>query len=289
MNPNDIGCVIKSLPDVDKITAAATAVNINPANRPRVERARGLMAFASRDESAVITPYHLALLTTKYWGAKGVNLTVGFTETIAADLRERILSHMNAWSVCCNAKFSWSKTSPQVRITRSGDGYWSYLGTDILHIPADQPTMCLQDFTMSTPESEYKRVVRHEVGHTLGFPHEHMRQEIVSRLDEAKTIAWGRSQLGWDVGTVRQQILTPIDPTTIQATPAADVDSIMCYQLPASITKNGKPIPGGLDINANDQAFAGKLYPLAVTPPPASTRTIVITGASKVTVDGNVV
>jgi len=55
-------------------------------------------------------------------------------------------------------------------------GYWSYLGTDILHIPKNRPTMCLENFSMDTLESEYKRVVRHETGHTLGFPHEHMRR-----------------------------------------------------------------------------------------------------------------
>ena len=55
-------------------------------------------------------------------------------------------------------------------------GYWSYLGTDVLHIPVDQQTMNLQGFTERTPESEYRRVVRHETGHTMGFPHEHMRR-----------------------------------------------------------------------------------------------------------------
>jgi hypothetical protein len=35
----------------------------------------------------------------------------------------------------------------------------------------------------------------------------------------------------------------------------------MCYQLPGSITKDGKPINGGVDINQSDQAFMNKLYP----------------------------
>ena len=38
----------------------------------------------------------------------------------------------------------------KVRITRDLAGYWSYLGTDILLIPPDQPTMCLQGFTERT-------------------------------------------------------------------------------------------------------------------------------------------
>jgi hypothetical protein len=31
----------------------------------------------------------------------------------------------------------------------------------------------------TTPDAEFYRVVRHETGHTLGFPHEHMRKEII--------------------------------------------------------------------------------------------------------------
>ena len=45
----------------------------------------------------------------------------------------------------------------------------------------------------------------------------------------------------------------------------------MCYQLPAAIMKNGKPIKGGKDINPRDHRFASSLYPKksrAATPPP---------------------
>src|SRR6185436_14664078 len=148
---------------------------------------------------------------------------------------------------------------PQVRIARERDGYWSYLGTDVLHIPRNQATMNLEAFTMSTPESEYRRVVRHETGHTLGMPHEHMRRELVDRIDAAKAIAFfGRTQ-GWSEQMVRQQVLTPIEER-----------SIMCYQIPGNITKTGQPILGGIDIDPSDASFAGLIYPKPKTtaPPP---------------------
>ena len=48
-----------------------------------------------------------------------------------------------------NVTFTESRTNPQVRIARvPDDGYWSYVGTDILSIPADEPTMNLEGFTM---------------------------------------------------------------------------------------------------------------------------------------------
>jgi hypothetical protein len=89
----------------------------------------------------VPTPEHIALLTTKYWGSSGVNLTVGFLDGAPQDLRSRILSHMNAWGQAANVIFQETNTDPQVRIARVGSGYWSYLGTDILNIPSDQQTM----------------------------------------------------------------------------------------------------------------------------------------------------
>jgi hypothetical protein len=39
----------------------------------------------------------------------------------------------------------------------------------------------------------------------------------------------------------------------------------MCYQLPGSITKNGKPIVGGSDIDPQDYKFAASIYPKQVT------------------------
>ncbi|KAK9805208.1 hypothetical protein WJX72_005998 [[Myrmecia] bisecta] len=76
----------------------------------------------------------------------------------------------------------------------------------------------------------YDRVVEHETGHTLGFPHEHMRREIVNKIDPQAAYAYfGRPPNNWDRTTVDQQ--------------------------------DKKPIPGGLDINEADFDFAHKLYP----------------------------
>jgi hypothetical protein len=73
--------------------------------------------------------------------------------------------------------------------------------------------MNLQDFSMNTPESEYHRVVRHETGHTLGFPHEHLRKELVARIDPHKVYAYFLATQGWDRATVDAQVLTPLDDT----------------------------------------------------------------------------
>lgn len=261
---NAIVCLPKRLPHDQMVHAARTAVAINPLNSAPLERLTRVMPEFKP------TAERLAVVVTKYWGVTGVSLTVGFLDNPPANLRKRIIQHMNAWNKTANVKFVETKTSPQVRIARvSGDagGYWSYVGTDILHIPAKEQTMNLEGFTMDTPDSEFVRVVRHETGHTLGFPHEHMRRALVEKLDVAKTLAYFERTQGWSEEEVRAQVLTPIEESSLLGT-AADPNCIMCYQIPGDITKDGKPIVGGKDIDPSDYAFAAKIYPKKGSPLP---------------------
>ncbi len=256
-----IVCTPKTLPRQAWVSAAAIATRINPVNHPPIERLTQVMrAFRPTVE-------HIAVLTTKYWHAGGVHLTVGFLDDPPADLRARVLQHMNAWAKSANVDFTETDTDPQVRIARDASGYWSYLGTDVLSIPPDQQTMNLQAFTMQTPESEFHRVVRHETGHTMGFPHEHMRRELVDLIDPDKAIAFFGNTQGWSADEVRAQVLTPIEESSLLGTAHADPESIMCYQIPGTITKNGEPIVGGLDIDGQDYSFAATIYPI---PQPAA-------------------
>lgn len=248
-------CSIKTLPEALWEKAAARATEIYPGNAPAVQQYRQLTGH-------VLPPAHIAAMTTKYWKAGKVKLTVGFLDSPPQDLQRRILSHMNAWSDYANVSFVISKTSPQVRIARvAGDGYWSYLGTDILSIKASAPTMNLDGFTMNTADSEFHRVVRHETGHTLGFPHEHMRPEIVQRIDPVEAKAYFLKSDGWSAKDVEEQVLTPLKNSALIKTDQPDMKSIMCYWLPAEIMKDHEAVPGGTDIDKQDGKFAGMLYP----------------------------
>lgn len=251
-----IVCLPKPLPKKFIISAAAKATEINPLNHPPINRLIGVVKNFVPDKMSI------AVLTTKYWGNKGVKLTVGFLDNPPADLRARIVSHMNAWNKTANVTFVQTQTDPQVRIARTeGDGYWSYLGTDILTIPKDEPTMNLESFTMQTLDSEFHRVVRHETGHTLGSPHEHMRRQLVKLIDVDKAINFFGITQGWTPEMVRQQVLTPIEEGSLRGTAHADPKSIMCYQIPGQITKSGEPILGGNDIDSSDFAFMALIYP----------------------------
>lgn len=249
-------CTPKGLPVSLQVDAAQTAVRQNPVNAPAFNMARGFDAEVPTD------PLRIAVLTQKYWGPQQRKLSVSFMETTSVALRDKIISHMNAWNKAIGISFAYTRGVGNVRISRGSGGYYSYVGTDILHIAKDRQTMNLERFTLNTPDSEYRRVVRHETGHSLGFPHEHMRREVVNRLDRQKCYSYFR-RIGWSRGMVDSQVLTPLEEASIFGTDA-DQTSIMCYQLPGSITKDGKPILGGSDINDTDYWFAGRIYPKLV-------------------------
>ncbi|MGM4877649.1 hypothetical protein AB7645_41165 [Bradyrhizobium sp. 956_D2_N1_5] len=255
-----IACAPRYLPRQEWPRAATNAIAVNPENRPP--------GFEMTEVPTGSDGERLALDVTRYWGRQGVNLTVGFLDQPELALRNRILLHLNAWGKTANVLFVESADQAQVRIARwsakeaapGQDGYWSYLGTDILLIHPDRPTMNLEAFTMQTPDSEFHRVVRHEAGHTLGFPHEHMRKALVSRLNRQKVIdAYMKSQ-GWTQQEVIDQILTPLEESSLLGTPAQS-NSIMCYEIDGRLTLDGEPIVGGTDITADDHAFAAQIYP----------------------------
>lgn len=247
-------CTLRFLPPRLLVKAAEMAQKINPFNAPV------LGPVAALGGGAAIDKMRISVLTSKYWGPSSRQLSVSFMESAPSDLRARILAHMNAWSSVCSISFAETQGVGDIRISRGPGGYYSYLGTDVQLIPKNQQTMNLEGFTMSTPDSEYLRVVRHETGHTLGFPHEHMRKDLVARIDPAKAYPYFLATQGWDKETVDQQVLTPLDSASIFGTPA-DQTSIMCYQLPGTITRDGKPIKGGADINTTDYAFSAFIYP----------------------------
>ena len=73
------------------------------------------------------------------------------------------------------------------------------------------------------------------------------REESQAVLDEYLHHLWGNE--GDDkltderllaLATTIQQVLTPVEERSLLGSPTVDADSIMCYQLPGSITKSGR-------------------------------------------------
>lgn len=270
---SNIVCRPKSLSPAQTELAIQRGIEINPANAAM---------FRTVERTPVGRrggPRRLAVVIENKWPATGVILSVQFLDNPSKALRNRILSHMNAWRKTANISFEETRDTGMVRIARLDRpadmaGYWSYVGTEILGVPDDEPTFNLDGFTMDTEEAEFVRVVRHEAGHTLGFDHEHMRAALIKKIDKRKAIDYFDREEGWPEEETIAQVLTPLSAKSIMGTKESDPLSIMCYEIPGEITKNGKPILGGTDINENDYRFAGKIYPKPKSqlpePPPTS-------------------
>jgi hypothetical protein len=263
----DVGkyaCTLKTLAPELAEAAAELAISINPVNAPNVGAALMAMAPDIADDRGA-----LSALTQRTWGARA-DLTVGFMGNVKPALAQKITSFANKWGDFCAVKFTLidRPDAADIRISLGAGGYWSYLGTDCRMVPRTQQTMNLQGFTEATLEREFHRVVKHEFGHALGFPHEHARAEVIALLDEEKVIDYFWRTQGWSAQMVRQQILTPLETRAVIATPVADETSIMTYSFPGQLTKSGRPILGGLDFSAMDREFAPKIYRPAEAPPP---------------------
>lgn len=258
-------CKPVSLPTELLLKAAQFAKEENPNNAPDP------LHFGV-ETGIVLDAHRLAMVSSKRWSASGVDLSVQFTDTSSSSLRNKILEYANLWKNGgkVNVNFRWTQQTGDIRVaTTPGDGHYSYLGTDCRLIPKNQKTMNLDSFTVNTPDSEYLRVVCHEFGHALGFPHEHLRRAIVILLDPNKTITSFYKKYGWGADTTRQQVLIPIEESTLfLGTSEADVHSIMCYEIDGDCTYSGKPIPGGTRIDPLDFETAAKFYPGIVAPPP---------------------
>lgn len=145
-----------------------------------------------------------------------------------------------------------------------GDGSWSAVGRDILTVPKNEKTM---NFGWDLSADSYGMTTAlHEIGHTIGFEHEH--QSPFSGI-EWNTAAVYKEFSGppnkWSKTEIDSNILEKIPANQLQGS-AWDAKSIMEYQFgPGLIIKpvayqNGINPPGIL--SQNDISGVKSFYPV---------------------------
>ncbi|HEY5704591.1 MAG TPA: M12 family metallopeptidase [Terrimicrobiaceae bacterium] len=153
----------------------------------------------------------------------------------------------------------------QVRIGfQQGDGSWSYLGRQILSYGANARTM---NFGWSLTESRTRGLdtAMHEIGHTLGFPHEHQNpiagivwdEEAVYRNLAGPPNRWSREKTHWN-------ILRKIDPDEVQGS-SWDSDSIMHYPFKSGLIREPEEFRNGIrpsgGLSERDKEWVRTFYP----------------------------
>jgi len=144
-----------------------------------------------------------------------------------------------------------------------GDGSWSYLGRQVLQIPVPERTM---NFGWDLTANPYGLTTAlHEIGHTLGMPHEHQNPFAGIVWDEEAVYAsLGGPPNNWPRATTYHNVLRKISPAAVRGS-EWDPDSIMQYAFPAGLIREPVAYARGLrppgDLSPVDREQSGIWYP----------------------------
>jgi len=203
----------------------------------------------------------LALAWRRQW-QPGQELRVRFLDGDRA-LHRRVEEHATAWLSFANLGFRFGQQArSEVRVTFTGSGFWSQVGTDSLRVAQDDPTMQLGGLRADSDEVVLRRTVLHEFGHALGCIHEQASPAAQIPWDDAKVYAFYREWQGWDQRTTYENVLRRYSAAELRFT-AHDPRSIMQYPVPAELTLGGFSVPWNDDLSEGDRSFIARMYPTA--------------------------
>ena len=191
---------------------------------------------------------------SNFW-KPGQEITISFLSGTSQqkDFVKRVASK---WQSVTGLTFKWVD-SGMIRIDFQNDGSWSYIGTENLSIPVNEPTMNFgwidEDIQMNDEST-----VLHEFGHMVGLEHEHQ--------NPSGGIKWNKSAVikdlsgppnNWDLATIQHNVFDLSDSTNYTK---FDPDSIMLYPFPSSWTLDGMGTKANKTISKTDSSFMAEIY-----------------------------
>jgi hypothetical protein len=146
-----------------------------------------------------------------------------------------------------------------------GDGSWSYVGRDVLQFPGQSERTMNFGWDLTADPRGVDTPV-HEIGHTLGFPHEHQNPFAGIEWDEEAVYRYfGAPPNRWSRQTTFNNILRQLSLGEVEGS-TWDPDSIMHYSFPSGLILKPEQyrtsgIRPGLGLSQHDIAQARLFYP----------------------------
>ena len=221
------------------------AIATRPDNAPSLNQLRMIY-----EDATSISVELLARNTTRYWSRDQTELSVSFVSDFSRREKSQILRLMNAW--CQSAAISFRPTNGigEVRISNQPTGNWSYQGTDLLLVPINQPTTNLDSYSGNGDQQRNRQVVLHQAGRILGFGQRGLLKNDLGRIKRAQCEDYILRLLGWENEFTRQKLFAN----------ELEFPSVMSWELPSSVTHDGRPILANQDFGVTDVAQFQHIY-----------------------------
>jgi hypothetical protein len=150
------------------------------------------------------------------------------------------------------------------------DGSWSYIGRDILKVGQGERTMNF-GWPLDTPYGG--TTCRHEIGHTLGMPHEHQSPFSGIVWDEEKVYRYfSGPPNSWDRGMIQSNILDKLSSSQVEGS-SWDPESIMEYEFGPGLILEPAQFQQGIEppgtISELDKQWMQSWYPAGAAEPSA--------------------
>lgn len=231
-------------------------------------RARAILKLASKWANGTILHYHF--FTNARTDGETVTFSNGrqaFVSWVGAEAQRAVVRKaFAAWKalgIGLEFKEVARREEAEVRIGfMAGDGSWSYIGTENLGFGPNERTM---NFGWDLTQGDGYDTALHEIGHTLGLPHEHQNPYAGIVWDEeAVYTSLAQPPNKWSRDKTFHNIIRKIAPDTVQGS-NWDPDSVMHYPFEAGMILQPAKYAAGLSpaggLSPRDVTWIKTFYP----------------------------